>query len=114
MTTNDDDVIDRMKYCSRAYNNESNDQLNAMWGFFTHSGERKYFMAAEAFGRHMADVDICHGNRRIFDVCGEIADWVMSQQEACGITRNRGSLVREFTTPVTNLFEFYQATRDRR
>ena len=154
MTKNDDDVIDRMKYCSRAYNNESNDQLNAMWGFFTHSGERKYFMAAEAFGRHMADVDICHGpdhagrtglihyhnchhwtggpspshtcmaglmlqyyltgNRRIFDVCGEIADWVMSQQEACGIFRNRGALVREFTTPVANLFEFYQATWDRR
>lgn len=148
------DVIERMKYCSRAYNNESNDQLNAMWGFFTHSGERRYFLAAEAFGRHMADVDICHGpahagrtglihyhncdhwtggpspshtcmaglmlqyyltgNRRIFDVCGEIADWVMAQQEPCGIFRNSGALVREFTTPVANLLEFYQATWDRR
>ena len=147
------DVIERMKHCARSYNNEANDQLNALWGFFTHTGRRKYFLAAEAYGRHMADVDIIHaptgraglihyhnchhwtggpspshtcmaglmlqyyltGNRRIFDVCREIADWALAQQEPCGIFRNReGALVREYTTPLANLLEFYQATWEHR
>ncbi|NKB69071.1 MAG: hypothetical protein GKR89_18540 [Candidatus Latescibacteria bacterium] len=146
----DADVVEKMKYCARSYNNESNDQLNALWGFFTHSGRRAYFLAAEAYGRHMADIDIIHapagdraglvhyhnahhwsggpspshtciaglmlqyyltGNRRLLEVCREVADWGLAQAEPCGVLGNRdGALVREFTTPVANLLEFYQAT----
>ena len=148
---NEPDIIERMKHCARSYNNEANDQVNAVWGFFAHTGQRKYFLAAEAYGEHMADVDIAHvypdgspgglmhyhnchhwtgfgspshtciaglmlqyyltGNRRIHDVCREAADWVLSRQEPWGILGNRGgTLVREFTTPVANLLEVYQAT----
>ena len=49
-----------MKHCSRAYNNEANDQVNALWCLFLHSGRREHFLAAEAYGEHMADVDIAH------------------------------------------------------
>jgi hypothetical protein len=39
-----------------------------------------------------------------------MADWVLAQQEPCGIYSNRsGGLVREYTTPLANLLEFYQA-----
>ena len=148
---NEPDIVEKMKHCSRSYNNEANDQVNAVWGFFAHTGQRKYFLAAEAYGEHMADVDIIHvypdgspggqmhyhnchhwtgghspshtciaglmlqyyltGNRRIFDVCREVADWAVAHQEPCGIFGNRvGALVREFTTPVANLLEVYQAT----
>ena len=147
----DPDVIQKMKHCARSYNNEANDQVYAVWGFYTHTGQRKYFLAADAYGRHMADVDIAHaspdgskgglmhyhnchhwtgggspshtctaglmlqyyltGNRRILDVCREVADWVLAHQEPCGIYSNRnGALVREYSTPVANLLEFYQAT----
>jgi len=146
----DEDVIEKMKHCGRSYNNEANDQLYALWGYFIHTGQRNYFLAAEAYGEHMADVDITHlrpdgskgglihyhnahhwtggaspshtcmaglvlqyyltGNRRILDVCREVADWVLSHQEPCGIYSNKGALVREYTTPVANLLEFYQAT----
>ncbi len=146
----DPDVIEKMKHCARSYNNEANDQVYAVWGFFTHTGQRKYFLAADAYGRHMADVDIAHarpdgskgglmhyhnchhwtgggspshtctaglmlqyyltGNRRILDVCREVADWVVAHQEPCGIYGNKGTLVREYTTPLANLLEFYQAT----
>ena len=149
------DIIEKMKHCARSYNNEANDQLNALWGFFVHTGERKYFLAAEAYGEHMADVDIIHanpdgsngglihyhnahhwtggpapshtttaglmlqyyitGNRRILDVCREVADWALDHQEPCGVFSNRyGALVREYTTPVANLLEFYQATWEHR
>ncbi len=149
------DVIERMRFCARSYNNEANDQVYALWGFFLHSGEREHFLAADAYGRHMADVDVIHahadashvgtmhyhnchhwtggpspshtciaglmlqyyqtGNRRILDVCREVADWALAQQEPCGILANRSAaLVREFTTPVANLLEFYQATWDER
>ena len=146
------DIIERMKHCARSYNNEANDQVNALWSFFVHTGQRKYFLAAEAYGEHMADLDIIHvypdgtpggvmhyhncehwtggyspshtclaglmlqyyltGNRRILDVCREVADWILARQEPCGIYRNKGTLVREFTTPVANLLEVYQATWD--
>jgi hypothetical protein len=149
------DAIERMKYCARSYNNEANDQVLALWGFFLHSGDRQHFIAADAYGRHMADIDIIHahtepshvgtmhyhnchhwtggpspshtciaglmlqyyqtGNRRIFDVCREVADWALSQQEPCGILANRSAaLVREYTSPLANLLEFYQATWDER
>ena len=146
------DVAEKMKHCARSYNNEANDQLNALWGNYIHRGERKVFLAAEAYGRHLADVDMIHagqykglmhyhnahhwtggpspshtclaglmtqyyltGNRRIFDVCREAADWILAHQEPCGIFSNReGVLVREFTTPVANLLEFYQATWERK
>ena len=146
------DAAERMRYCARSYNNESNDQLNALWGLFVRSGERRYFAAAAAYGRHMADVDIIHtgdeaglihyhnahhwsggpspshtclaglmlqyyltGDGRLFEVCREIADWALRHREPCGIVANRqGALVREFTTPVANLLEFYQATGERR
>ena len=149
---NEPDIIERMKHCARSYNNEANDQLYALWGFFTHTSQRKYFLAAEAYGKHMADVDIfheghrkglihyhnCHhwtgsgspshtcmaglmlqyyltGNRRILDVCREIADFFLNQQEPCGIYSNRFSqLVREYTTPLADLLEFYQATWEHR
>jgi hypothetical protein len=150
----DPDVVDRMKYNGRSYNNEANDQLNALWGFFVHTGQRRHFLAAEAYSEHMADVDIVHasldrsatglihyhnahhwtggyspshtclaglmqhyyltGNRRILDVCREVADWVLSHQEPCGIFSNNGPLVREYTTPLANLLEFYQATWEHR
>jgi len=146
------DVAEKMKHCARSYNNESNDQLNALWGNYIHRGERKYFLAAETYGAHLADVDMIHagphkglvyyhnahhwtggpssshtclaglmtqyyltGDRRIFDVCREAADWVLAHQEPCGIFSNReGVLVREYTTPVANLLEFYQATWEHR
>jgi hypothetical protein len=151
----DPEVIDRMKHCARSYNNEANDQLYALWGNYLHTGTRKYFVAAAAYGSHMADVDIIHmapdgspgglihyhschhwtgggspshttiaglmlqyyltGNRRILDVCLEVADWAVAHQEPCGILSNReGVLVREYTTPVANLMEFYQATWEHR
>ena len=56
----DPDVVERLKYVARSYNNESNDQVYALWGNFIHAGKRKYFLAAEAYGEHMADVDIVH------------------------------------------------------
>jgi len=149
------DVIEKMKHCSRAYNNEANDQVYAVWGFYTHTNRRDYFLAAEAYGRHVADVDIIHanpdgsppglvhyhnahhwsgmgapshtctaglmlqyyltGNRRLLEVCRETAEWAMLNQEAVGIFRNRDMQgAREFTTPVHNLLEFYQATWERR
>ncbi len=149
------DVERRMRYCARSYNNEANDQVYALWNFFLHSGKRDHFLAAEAYGRHMSDVDIIHiqrdgspggimhyhhchhwaaggspshtclaglmiqyyltGDRRIFDVCREVADWALARQEPAGIYSNRdAALVREFTTPVANLLEFYQATWEKR
>lgn len=145
------DIVEKMKHCARSYNNEANDQLYALWILFVHSPKRKYFEAAEAYGRHIADVDMIHaqpdgsrgglihyhnchhwtgggspshttlaglmlqyyltGNRRILDVCREAADWVWANQEPCGIFSNReGALVREYTTPIANLLEVYQAT----
>jgi len=146
------DVAQRMRHCARSYNNEANDQLNALWGFFVHSGCRDHYLAAEAYGRHMADVDIIHagdsagvihyhnahhwtgvpspshtpiaglmlqyyltGDRRILEVCRQCADWALARQEPCGIFSNRtGVLVREYTTPLANLLEFYQATWEER
>ena len=149
------DAIERMKYCARSYNNEANDQVYALWGFYLHTGRREHFLAAAAYGRHMADIDIIHshtdtshvgamhyhnchhwtggpspshtclaglmlqyyltGNRRIFDVCREVADWALSHQEPAGILANRqAALVREYTSPLANLLEFYQATWDER
>lgn len=55
--------IDMMKHCSRSYNNEANDQVYALWGFFAHTGDRKYFLAAEAYSEHMGDVDIVHSHK---------------------------------------------------
>lgn len=149
---NDDDPIEGMKHCSRAYNNEANDQVYALWCNFAHTGGREYFLAAEAYSEHMADVDIIHlhpgepscvglmhyhnchhwtgdaspshtctaglmlhyyftGNRRLLDVVLEVADWVVRHQEPCGILSNReGALYREFSTPLANLLEAYQAT----
>lgn len=141
------DVAERMKYCSRAYNNEANDQVNALWCLFLHSGRREHFLAAEAYGEHLGDVDIKHlgpqaglmhyhnanhwsgggspshtctaglmrqyyltGNRRLLEVCAEAANWALAHQEPCGVFSNRGGyLVREFTSPLANLLEYYQA-----
>ncbi|HHV96718.1 MAG TPA: hypothetical protein GXX37_09655 [Clostridiaceae bacterium] len=141
-------INEMMKHCSKAYNNEANDQLYALWGFFLHTGNIECYRAAEAYGKHMADVDFyhegpnrglihyhnahhwtgggapCHstiaglmlqyyltGNRRIFDVCKENAQWILERQEPCGIFKCRdGLLIREYTTPIANLLEIYQAT----
>jgi len=149
------DVIEKMKHCARSYNNEANDQIYALWGFFLHSGERKHFLAAEAYGEHVADVDIIHatpddsppglihyhnahhwsgfaspshtciaglmlqyyltGNRRILEVCREVADWAFAHQEPCGLYSHRqGPGVREYTTPIHALLELYQATWERK
>jgi hypothetical protein len=56
----DSDIRHMMKRCSKAYNNEANDQLNSLWGFYLHTGRKDHFRLADAYGRHMADVDFYH------------------------------------------------------
>lgn len=50
------------------------------------------------------------GDRRLLEVVQEVADWVVHSQEPAGILHCSGTLHREFTGPLWNLLEAYQAT----
>ena len=51
------------------------------------------------------------GNRRLFDVAREVADWAVTHQERCGIVSCRNArLHREFTGPLWCLIDVYRAT----
>ena len=51
------------------------------------------------------------GNQRLLEVAKETADWCVRMQEPCGVISCRnGVLHREFTGPLWNLLEVYQAT----
>ena len=51
------------------------------------------------------------GDRRVFEVCRQVAERIVERQEPCGIYSNRHHVItREFTAPLANLLEFYQAT----
>lgn len=50
------------------------------------------------------------GNRRLLDVALENAEWTIRQQTPAGIIHCNDSLHREFTGPLWNLLEVYQAT----
>lgn len=53
------------------------------------------------------------GNRRLFEVARETADLIVKTQEPAGIVSCRnGTLHREFTGPLWNLLEMYEATWD--
>lgn len=134
------------------YNNESNDQIGAVWGNFVRTGRRDHYFLAQRYSRNVADVGSIHahpgdpdtvglmhyhnchqwsgggspshtlasgllmdyfftGNQRLLDVAREYADWVVRTQEPCGIVSCRyGVLHREFTGPLWNLMEVYEAT----
>ncbi|HRU07389.1 MAG TPA: glycoside hydrolase family 127 protein, partial [Candidatus Brocadiia bacterium] len=138
------------------YNNESNDQIGAVWGNFVRTGRRDHYFLAQRYSRTIADVCTIHkrpgdplseglmqyhnghqwtgggspshtlasgllmdycftGEQRLLDVAREYADWVVRTQEPCGIVSCReGVLHREFTGPLWNLLEVYEATWEER
>jgi hypothetical protein len=44
------------------YNNESNDQILAVWGNFLRTGRRDHFLLAQRYSRTVADVAFCHAH----------------------------------------------------
>ena len=44
------------------FNNEAQDVIHQLWSFFVRTGERKYFLFAEAKSEHTEDVDFVHAH----------------------------------------------------
>jgi len=146
----DCDIGQVMRFASKCYNNEANDQLYSHWGFALHFGERDQYLSSEAYGNNYADLGmihageykglvhyhgdhkfsgrgaICHttmpglrlqyylsGNRRLMDVIEENKNHIMGKLNRAGLIDMKGGLIRQFTTPTSNLFSYYEMTWDR-